>query len=142
MTVDLGELVALRDLSRGQIAERFGLDDAGAARDVAYEGLGAVDRLSTPAGHFFFRGDDLVMLYVPRAALQDTDPSALERELGPPAAELRSRTGAESSMRVWPDRGVAFASDGGAVEVLEVFPPTTLEHYRDEIWRDPGEFIR
>jgi hypothetical protein len=143
MSVDLGETLALRELSRAEVAARFGLGDDAVVPGVAYEGLSPVDRLSTPAGHFFFQGDRQVMLYVPRAILEGTDPAALERELGgPPAAQLRSRTGADSSFRVWPDRGVAFATDGHAVEVLEVFPPTTLERYRDEIWQDPGEFIR
>ena len=70
------------------------------------------------------------------------DPDALERELGPPAATLRSRTGADSQLRVYPERGVAYATDGSSVEILEVFPPTTLDRYQAEIYEDPGEFIR
>jgi hypothetical protein len=143
MSVDLDETLALRALSRSEVAARFGLGEDAVVPDVAYENLRPVDRLSTPAGHFFFQGDRQAMLYVPRSMLEGTDPAALERGLGgPPAAQLPSRTGADSELRVWPDRGVAFATDGRAVEVLEVFPPTTLERYRDEIWNDPGEFIR
>ena len=28
------------------------------------------------------------------------------------------------------------------VEILELFPPTTLDGYRSGIYKDPGEFIR
>ena len=30
----------------------------------------------------------------------------------------------------------------GALVALEVFPPTTLNRYRDEIWWEPPGFIR
>lgn len=45
-------------------------------------------------------------------------------------------------MYAYPERGIAFATDGERVELLEVFRPTTLERYEAEIYRDPGEFIR
>ena len=40
------------------------------------------------------------------------------------------------------DRGVAYTEEGGAVVALEVFEPTTLDRYRDEIWWEPPGFIR
>jgi hypothetical protein len=82
------------------------------------------------------------MLYVPRSALADADLDELERELGEPAAKLRSRTGEDSSLFVYPDHGVAFATDGEHIEILEIFPPTTLDEYVSGIYKDPGDFIR
>ena len=89
-----------------------------------------------------FRGDDLTMIYVPRTALGDTDLTSLQRELGEPAAMLRSRTGEDSSLLVYPERGIAFATDGEKVEIVEICPPTTLEGYTTGIYKDPGELIR
>lgn len=138
----LDELLRLRDLDRAGVRERFGI--ANVAEDVRYEGLEDVDRLdpATLHAHFFFSGDRQVMLYLPGGALEDAHPAALEAELGPPAATLRSRTGERSAIHAYPERGIAFATDGERVELLEVFPPKTLERYEAEIYRDPGEFIR
>jgi hypothetical protein len=142
---ELEELFALRELTRDQVQERFGIDESGVDPDVAYERLGGVDALYEPSafpGHFFFRGDELVMIYIPRTALADTDLEELRRALGEPAATLSSRTGEDSSLLVYPDRGVAFATDGEKVEIVEVFPPTTLDDYRTRIYKEPPERIR
>jgi hypothetical protein len=138
----LDELLGLRELDRAGVEERFGI--ANVADDVRYEGLAGLDRLDpeTLHAHFFFAGDRQVMLYVPEGSLEDAHPAALEAELGPPAAALRSRTGERSAVYAYPERGIAFATDGERVELLEVFRPTTLERYEAEIYRDPGEFIR
>lgn len=140
---ELADLLALRDLSRAELQARLGPLETDP--DVAYERIAGVDRLADLGrfpGHFYFRGDELQMLYVPRSALGDADLGELRQELGEPAATLRSRTGEDSSLLVYPDRGVAVATDGERVEILEVFPPTTLEGYESGIYKDPGEFIR
>jgi hypothetical protein len=142
---ELEDLLTLRDLSRAEVRDRFAIPDSGVDPDVAYERITGVDRLHEPGafpGHFYFRADDLTMIYIPRTALGDTDLGSLQRALGEPAATLRSRTGEDSSLLVYPARGVAFATDGEKVEIVEVFPPTTLEEYTAGIYKDPGEFIR
>lgn len=142
---ELEELLALRELTRDEVQARFAIDETGVDPDVAYEGLRGVDCLYQPSafpGHFFFRGDELAMIYVPRSALADADPGALRRALGEPAATLSSRTGEDSSLLVYPDQGFAFATDGERVEIVEVFPPTTLDEYRTRIYKEPPERIR
>jgi hypothetical protein len=139
---ELADLLALRELSRDELQARFGALETDS--QVRYEGIERVDRLHSDEfpGHFYFRGDELRMLYVPRSALEDADLGELQRELGEPEVTLSSRTGEDSSLLVYPERGAAFATDGEKVEILEVFPPTTLDGYRSEIYQDPGEFIR
>ena len=140
---ELADLLALRELKRDELQARFGALETD--RQVGYEGIEHVDRLHDPdafPGHFYFRGDDLAMLYIPRSALKDTDLGELERELGKPAATLSSRTGEDSSLLVYPERGVAFATDGEHVEIVEIFPPTSLKAYTAGIYDPPGEFIR
>jgi len=140
---ELAELLALRELSRDELQGRLGPLETDP--DVGYERITGVDRLHDPnafPGHFYFAGDELKMLYLPQDALADTSLAELRRELGEPATTLRSRTGEDSSLLVYPDRGVAFATDGERVEILEVFPPTTADGYESGIYEDPGEFIR
>jgi hypothetical protein len=141
----LDGLIALRELSRDEVLERFGLGEGDIVSGVGYENLTGLDRIDGGEdfpGHFFFRGRDQVLLYLGRAALADAELGELERELGAPTETLRSNTGAESQLRVHPDRGVAYATDGSAVEILELFGPTTIERYRSDFYEDPGEFIR
>jgi hypothetical protein len=140
---ELADLLALRELSRDELHARFGALET--VRKVRYEGIEHVDRLHNAdafPGHFYFRGDDLAMLYVPRSALRDASLEDLQRELGEPAATLSSRTGEESSLLVYPERGLAFATDGEQVEILEVFPPTTRKAYLAAVYDPPPEFIR
>ena len=140
--LSLDELIALRDLDREAVSERFTIGNV--AEDVAYNDIDNVDRLDPedlPA-HFFFRGDRQELLYVPQNGLADVVPSALVSEFGEPAGHLASRAGSESELLVWPDRGVAASTDGEALEWLEVFRPRSLDAYRAEIWYDPGEFIK
>jgi hypothetical protein len=139
---ELADLLALRELSRDELEARF----PGMETDphVRYEGIEHVDRLHSDAfpGHFYFRGDELAMLYVPRSALKDADLGELQRELGEPEVMLSSRTGEDSTLHVHPERGVAFATDGEKLEILEVFPPTTRKAYEAGIYDPPPEFIR
>jgi hypothetical protein len=141
----LDDLLALRGLSRDEVQARFGLGDGDRTGGVGYgqlSGLERVDGGDAFPGHFFFRGPDQVLLYLGRSALSGADLAEIERALGPPVATLASRTGADSELRVFPDRGVAYATDGSAVEILELFPPMTMERYRDEFYEEPAEFIR
>ena len=140
---ELADLLALRELSRAELQARFGSLETDP--EVRYEGIAGVDRLHDAdafPGHFYYRGDDQQMLYVPRSALKDTDLGELRSELGEPAATLSSRTGEDSTLYVYPESGVAFATDGEKVEILELFPPTTLDAYQSGIHQDPGDFIR
>ena len=135
---ELADLLALRELSRDALAARVGGLETDP--DVGYEGLAHLDRLHDPAsfpGDFYFRQDRLAMLSIPRSALEDAEADTLRRELGKPAAALRTRAGEDASLLVYPERGVAFASDGKRVELLEVFPPTTLKAYVAAIYDPP-----
>ena len=140
---ELADLLALRELSRAELQARF--EALETDPEVRYEGISGVDRLHDAdafPGHFYYRGDDQQMLYIPRSALKDTDLGELRSDLGEPVATLSSRTGEDSTLYVYPERGVAFATDGENVEILELFPPTTLDAYQSGIYQDPGEFIR
>jgi hypothetical protein len=139
--IDLDGWLALRELSLEEARSRLRVP----GEEGRYEGLHGVRRLHNPdvhPGHFYFDGDRQVMLYVGRRALADEDPAALAGALGGPGEELPSRAGKSSVMHVYPSRGVAFSSDGHAVELLEIFAPTTLDEYRARVWQDPGTFVK
>jgi hypothetical protein len=131
----------LRGLSRGALLARA--PDASVDEDVRYEKLRPVARVRAPSvwpGYFYFDGDRQVMLYAGDPS--EADPGELAGRLGPGGHELRSRAGKRAVLHVWPEQGVAFSEEGGGVDFLEVFEPTTLEDYEARIYEDPGEFIR
>jgi hypothetical protein len=137
----LDQAYALRGLSRDEVLSRA--PDAVVEDGVRYERLRPVARVRAPSlwpGFFYFDGDRQVMLYA--GAPQDVDPDALAAALGPGAHELRSRAGKRAVLHGWPERGVAFSEEDGAVDFLEVFGPTTLADYSERIYEDPGRFIR
>jgi hypothetical protein len=130
---------ALRDLPRAELEAR---PDATVAEGVGYEGLSGVDRITTGGVHHFFAGDRLAVVYVPRAAVGGTPAAPFRDELGP-GDELRSRTHKRSVLHVWPDRGLALSVDeDDAVELAEVFPPMTLDEYRERIYDEPPAHVR
>ena len=144
MAVDLDELFELRELSREQIMQRLRASPEHVDPGVTYQSLEGVDRLHAPAhpAHFYFRGDELLMIYVPEGALDGVTPEQLEARLDGEGERLRSRAGRDAALWVHAEQGVAYVAEDGAVISLEVFPPTGFERYRDEIWWEPPEFIR
>ena len=144
---DLAAWVELRDVSRAEIARRFGIGPGGTAEGVRYQGLGPVTRLSNMErfpGHFFFGGDDRpAMIYIgDRDALAPLNAGELQAALGGPGATLPSRAGKRVVHHLYPESGIAFAAEGDDVKLLEIFPPTTREAYEAAVHQDPGPFIR
>jgi hypothetical protein len=137
----LAHALALRGLTRGELLAQ--VPDARVEEDVRYEGLRPVARVRAPElwpGFFYFDGERQAMLYA--GDPEGVAPEELAGELGPDGHELRSRAGKRAVLRVWPEQGVAFSEENGAVDFLEVFAPTTLEDYQARIYEDPGTFTR
>jgi hypothetical protein len=145
---DLAPFVELRDLTRDQIAERFGIGSEGTAEGVRYQGLEGVTRLSNLdrfPGHFFFAPgrETPAMVYIgDRDTLRSLDPAELMEALGGEGTRMRSRAGKRVVQHVYPEAGIAFAAEGDEVKLLEIFPPTTQVAYEAEIHKEPGPFIR
>lgn len=138
---EVDKLLALRDVTRSQLEAA---PDLTVARDVSYGLLTGVDRLQANAlfpAHFYFAGGELKLIYVPSTGVAGTRAADWLERLGP-GPQLRSRTGKRSVLEVRPDVGFAFAHDEDEVELAEVFAPTTLDRYEQEIYEDPGAFIR
>ncbi len=138
---EIAELLALREVTRGELENHA---DASVDEDVGYEALEGVDCIHAPSfspAHFFFAGPELKLVYVPRTAVggQDAQPWLDELGSGP---QLASRTGKRGVLEVRPERGFAFSHQAGKVELAEVFPPTTLEAYERDIYEEPSPEIR
>jgi hypothetical protein len=138
-TID--DVLAMRTHSRADLeAQR----DVTVDVDVGYGLLRGVDRLHAPSvspGFFFFSGDELKLVYVPRAALAGASASRWLGRVGE-GPQLRSRTGKRAVLEVRPGLGLAFAHEEDELQLAEVFAPTTLDGYERAIYEDPGSFVR
>ena len=149
-TVDLtapthvASLLTLARLSRAEVTRR--LAPATIADDVAYEKLARVSRVGNSEvwpGWFFFRGDQLLMVYVgDDKFLAHLTAQGIREELGGDGDPLRSRAGKTARQHVYASRGFAYAEDHGTVVYVEVFPPTTRDDYLARIYQPVGPFLR
>ncbi len=108
----------------------------------AYGALEHLDCLSTAEGDFYFRGDTLELVNIPRKLVGGRPAAPLLAELGQ-GEQLRAWTEKRSLLHVWPEHGLAVSVDEDkAIELVEVFPPTTIADYRERIYKEPTPFIK
>lgn len=143
MTFSLTEVRSLLSLTEDELRERLG-PNVEEDPESDYEGLEDVLELTggSVPGSVYLRDGRVVLVYVPRRAVEGTDPADLESQLSTEPARLRSRAGKTANLWVRPGEGVAYSADSSKVHFVEVFPPSTLEEYREQIYVDHGPFIR
>jgi hypothetical protein len=144
MTIELASLTTLARTDLAGVLSALGADGGDRTQVTGYEALSDVELVKAPGGErIFVRGDRLMLVFVADANLPPgTDHAALVAAVGDEGERLRSRQGRHAVLHVVADSGVAWSEERGEVEFVEIFPPTTLEAYRSEIYEDPGEFIR
>jgi hypothetical protein len=144
----LREWTALATLPLAAIRKRFGTSEKYADRNTSYGNLKGLIEYHNAAAHparFFFNGknDRPIVMYISTPeALAGLDPGGLRRELGDPEATLPSRAGKAFTHFIYPNRGIAFSSDGTSVAFIELFPPITLDRYQAEIYDRPELFTK
>lgn len=141
----------LRNLSQASLMEQLKIPEENVV-EAGYEGFANVTRMNNfehHPGYFFFRDGVLVMQYIgifPPELEAYFTPDKLRQELGEPELELRSRAGKHHRIFVYPQQGVAFSasllSDEDEVDFVEIFQPTTAEHYCQIIYKEPPKFKR
>lgn len=138
----LDDVLDLRHLSRPELLDRLGIDAGAVDEGRRYEGLEGLAMLHDDGVHparFYFRGDDLVMVYLSEPGLSLRD---LRAHVSGDGVTLRSRQGKRSNLEVHPGDGIAFSELDDEIGFVEVFPPTTEQDYRARIYREPGPFRR
>ncbi len=145
----LADALALLSLTADEVLRRLGPgveDDP----ESDYEGLEDVRELNNRTvfpGSVYLRDGRVVLVYLPRSAVEGLDRATLEQELLAAGAtsepvRLRSRAGKKASMYVRAGDGVAYSADANRVHFIEVFAPSSLDDYRTGIYVEPGKFVR
>lgn len=145
----LSEWLALSHLNFDEIKTRFHMRAKNLNSHTTYGNLAHVVELHNASAHparFYFR--DAKPDGKPVAIVIDADdlrapvgPKELRTELGAPRDMLASRAGKDFTHYVYPERGIAYSANADSVAYLEIFPPTTLAQYEQELYLDPGPFV-
>lgn len=142
----LSPLLTFRHLSRDELVRRLRIKPVHIDEDRAYERLTGVAHLHNPEvspAHFYADDTRIVMIYVSdQSILSETTSRTLTDALGDSDAVLRSRQCKRCNLHVYPNRGIAFSSDGDDIGFLEIFQPMTLEEYKQTIYREPPNFTK
>lgn len=143
---NLDEQLSLRNLSMEEIRKKFSISEKNIEYNVKYEKLVTLTKLHNKnyhPGHFYFRNGKLVMLYIgENEELKEISSKLLQSNFAEEGIKLRSRAGKTFNHYVYPDKGVAFSADSKSVRFIEIFPPTSLEAYKAEIYEEPQPFIK
>ena len=143
---NLDEHLALMNLSMEEVIQKFSIPKKDIDNNANYEKLSKLTLLKNNKfhpGYFYFKDGKLVMLYIGKNdQLEKLDPKVLQDNLVEKGISLRSRAGKTFNHYVYPEKGVAFSADSRSVRFIELFPPTSLEAYKVEIYEDVPPFIK
>jgi hypothetical protein len=140
----LAEMRGLLGCTRAQALERLGADEADVQAGAGYQAATDVDwiRGTSLDLDVYLRGGDVALVYGDLDGFGELSADALRAELTGPGERLASRTGRGASLHLHADDGVAFAEEGGLVQLVEVFAPMSAQEYRERIYVEPPTFTR
>ncbi|NTV62392.1 MAG: hypothetical protein HGA65_02500 [Oscillochloris sp.] len=111
------------------------------ARYIHCAGLFRIyDQHIHPARFYFDADGGFVLIYLEYPATQypDLTPEVLRSLLGERAAAAwPSRADDDHQQYIYPQQGVAFSAGYDEVSFIEIFLPTSLDHYREQFYLDP-----
>jgi hypothetical protein len=144
---DLETCVAIVNASVEDALTMLEVDDAEKQEGLSYQKLSDLTMYYNPAvlsARVYISSAKVEMVYVPSGEwLRDITPKQLEEKIGGGApTRLRSRSGKKASHYVHPEQGIAYSSQKDKVLFVEVFQSRPLEAYLEQIYEEPGPFIR
>jgi hypothetical protein len=113
--------------------------------NVAYEKITPATRVDgADHQYFFFQSGRLKMIYISDDILakkiwEDFNSTTNTKT---PEKTVRSRAGKTSNQVIFASHGITASVVKGEVDFIELYPPCSLEHYLENIYREPQLFIR
>jgi hypothetical protein len=143
----LQDWLAWRDLSRAEVEDKFNIAADMVQTDTSYVRVGGLDMLRNHAvdkGRFYFRGTEFVVYVLESVGKgPNTIPSDESlQSLGEAAAVLPARVGKRSKVHIYPEKGIALSVLDNTIRLLEIFPPMSLQAYKDSFYYEPDPYIR
>jgi hypothetical protein len=131
-SVALDEFTWLNEISADQIHG-----------DVGYEKITDATRVDRDENEsFFFKDGKLKLIYISNDALINKLWNELKLTSAAPEETVRSRAGKTSNQLVFASQGLTVSITKDEVDFVEIYFPCTVEEYLENIYREPGKFIR
>lgn len=132
-------------LNYDEFMAAYSSDDTEVEENVRYEKIVPVTRVTGPDGEFcFFSNGILRMIYISGDTLMENIWHEFQNSRDARAEEkiVRSRAGKKANQYLFASQGFAASITGDNVDFVEIYPPCSLEQYLDEVYNEPGPFIR
>jgi hypothetical protein len=131
-SVAFDEFTWLNEISADQIHE-----------DVRYEKITDVTRVDRDENEsFFFKGGKLKLIYISNEALINRLWNEFKLTSTAPAETVRSRAGKTSNQLIFAAHGITVSITKDEVHFIEIYLPCTVDDYLENVYREPGKFIR
>jgi hypothetical protein len=136
----LGEWMAWRDISRGELLRRLTSTESSVGQAVGFAHMEDLDRIGVPSycpARFYLDGERVILIYIAHdERLEKLRPDELAA-LFPPQATLQSRVYGTDSHYVNARAGIAWTTYSEKVVTIELFHPTTVEQYKAHFYVEP-----
>lgn len=113
-------------------------------KNVGYEKITEATHVSTGSQHFYYKDDVLKIIYVSDERLTALLWEELKKtiDVTAPDKTVRSRAGKTSNQLIFAGHGVTVSVTKGEANFIEIYPPCSLDEYLEQIYVEPGPFIR
>jgi hypothetical protein len=130
--VALDEFTWLNEISADHIHE-----------DVRYEKIMNATRVDRHQNEsFFFKDGKLKVIYISNDALINNLWNEFKLNSTTSEETVRSRAGKTSNQLIFATRGLTVSITKDEVHFVEIYHPCTVEEYLENIYQEPGKFIR
>jgi hypothetical protein len=113
--------------------------------DVRYEKITGVVRVDlSNERYFFFKDGTLKLIYISNDVVIERLWRAFKNSLdnNTPEKTVRSRAGKTSNQLIFASQGITASLKDTSVDFIEIYPPCSLQDYLDNVYSEPGLFIR
>jgi hypothetical protein len=113
--------------------------------DVRYEKITGAIRVDVSNDEFFFfRHGTLRIIYISNDVMADKLWCEFRNSFDTctPEKTVRSRAGKTSNQLIFASQGFTASLNGDGVDFIEIYPACSLKDYLDEVYKEPGLFIR
>lgn len=133
------------NLSYNQFITQHNIAGSQINENVSYEKIKDVSRVDLDDNQFFFFKDNkLKVIYISDDTLAKKIWNEFKNTTDTyiPDETVRSRAGKTSNQLIFAGKGITASINHGEVDFIEIYPPCSLQDYLENIYREPGAFIR
>lgn len=130
-------LLDYRNYDLDALKQKFNIEESDLDHEVGYQKLKNLTRVRKEKllpGHFYYYGNSVSIIYVnDRTVLDTLEMETIYNRYGR-GEILPSRMGKNSRLHLYASHGFAVSEHEDKVDFMELFPPTTIEQYKENVY--------